>query len=571
MQKSRKLRLIIFCLLIGCFSCSDNSEQTVVARVNGEAVTAEEFLPRYKDFLNSTGISDDLRQRDQILNNIINEYIIAHHIDTSKYRDNSYLHSLLKYHRKKVLIAAWKKTEIKDKVSVNDADLREAFYRLNTKLRVRHLYARNRQAADSIYQLVQEGRTFEELARDIFNDQHLAASGGDLGYFAAGDMDPAFEDVAYNLTQGEVSPPVQTGDGFSIIKVEDRQRTPIITETQFLEKKKFLKRHLHRKRIELAERAEINRLVEDANIVYDPNGLEILWQAMQLIHNSPAVDDTLFTNIAEQPALADSTHPCLKFGEGTTWDVAKALSELGQVKPKFINKIRDKFSLQLTLQGLVTRELLYQQAEAGNYEKLPGQPLKLAAEARFAKTYFFKDVITDVTMNSIAETEMREFYELNKSQFRGEETVKIQILAMNDSLDIERMKQRVLAGANFTDLVNAHSVLGGIQMVDGFTDWLPRRVLGPIADQIFAMKPGEIAGPFKDDDTFWIIRFHDRREGMQQPFEMVKNAVITELISSKREEVFRLTVNKLRKESVIEKDMEVLKNLALLSDTETKN
>jgi len=75
--------------------------------------------------------------------------------------------------------------------------------------------------ADSLYQRILAGERFEDLAREYSDDPPSAARGGDLGYFQRGAMIEAFEDVAFSLGVGEVSPPVRTEIGYHIIKCED--------------------------------------------------------------------------------------------------------------------------------------------------------------------------------------------------------------------------------------------------------------------------------------------------------------------------------------------------------------
>jgi peptidyl-prolyl cis-trans isomerase D len=61
---------------------------------------------------------------------------------------------------------------------------------------------------------------FAALARK-YSDDPSASEGGDLGYFARGEMDPALEEVVFSLSKGAISPVVRTRNGFHVVKVED--------------------------------------------------------------------------------------------------------------------------------------------------------------------------------------------------------------------------------------------------------------------------------------------------------------------------------------------------------------
>ncbi|MGM0574418.1 MAG: peptidylprolyl isomerase [Myxococcota bacterium] len=74
-------------------------------------------------------------------------------------------------------------------------------------------------------EIVSGEASFEEMARRHSDDTN-AQSGGDLGWFSKGDLDPSFESAAWQLDEGEVSEPVRTDFGLHLIKVtglRDRQ------------------------------------------------------------------------------------------------------------------------------------------------------------------------------------------------------------------------------------------------------------------------------------------------------------------------------------------------------------
>ena len=52
-----------------------------------------------------------------------------------------------------------------------------------------------------------------------------------------GDLDPAFEQIAFQLNDGEISPPVMTGDGYSIIQLLNRKYDPFLIENEYLHMK----------------------------------------------------------------------------------------------------------------------------------------------------------------------------------------------------------------------------------------------------------------------------------------------------------------------------------------------
>jgi peptidyl-prolyl cis-trans isomerase C len=91
--------------------------------------------------------------------------------------------------------------------------------------RARHILLKTEEDAGAMIVKLDEGADFEELARENSTGPS-AAQGGDLGYFADGQMVPEFAAAASALQPGEYSKaPVQTQFGWHVIKVEDRRES----------------------------------------------------------------------------------------------------------------------------------------------------------------------------------------------------------------------------------------------------------------------------------------------------------------------------------------------------------
>lgn len=110
---------------------------------------------------------------------------------------------------------------------------REAYDRMQTDLHISHILVRvdpeaGKQEemraltrAQDLYQRLQEGAVFAELARKFSDDKSSAQAGGDLGYITA--MLPngfyAMESAAYALEPGEISEPVRSPLGYHILNL----------------------------------------------------------------------------------------------------------------------------------------------------------------------------------------------------------------------------------------------------------------------------------------------------------------------------------------------------------------
>ena len=85
---------------------------------------------------------------------------------------------------------------------------------------------------NDIYERLNEGEDFKQLARQYSEDPGSKMDGGDLGWSNPGDYDPAFEKTM-NATQiGEMSKPIQSSFGWHIIEVLDRRNEDVSQEEQ---------------------------------------------------------------------------------------------------------------------------------------------------------------------------------------------------------------------------------------------------------------------------------------------------------------------------------------------------
>ncbi len=81
-----------------------------------------------------------------------------------------------------------------------------------------------------LYERIQDGESFDQLARDHSDDPGSALSGGDLGWIMSGQMVPAFEETMRATSTGGLSEPFRSQFGWHILEVTDRRAQDMSTE-----------------------------------------------------------------------------------------------------------------------------------------------------------------------------------------------------------------------------------------------------------------------------------------------------------------------------------------------------
>ncbi|MCF7822896.1 MAG: peptidyl-prolyl cis-trans isomerase [Candidatus Marinimicrobia bacterium] len=83
--------------------------------------------------------------------------------------------------------------------------------------RASHILVKSKSLADDLYQRLQKGGRFEQLAKQ-YSTCPSRSKGGDLGWFGTGKMVKPFEEAVQKMPRNKPSRPVKTQFGYHIIK-----------------------------------------------------------------------------------------------------------------------------------------------------------------------------------------------------------------------------------------------------------------------------------------------------------------------------------------------------------------
>jgi len=124
--------------------------------------------------------------------------------------------------------------ELAGKVQTDEKQLKAFYeehkdlYRTEERRKISHiLFAAGKDGEQAALARAEKAREraktedFAKLAKELSDDKFSAKQGGDLGLFTVGTMEPAFEEVASKLKQGEISEPVKSAYGYHLIKVTE--------------------------------------------------------------------------------------------------------------------------------------------------------------------------------------------------------------------------------------------------------------------------------------------------------------------------------------------------------------
>jgi peptidyl-prolyl cis-trans isomerase SurA len=149
-----------------------------------------------------------------------------------------------------------------------------------------------RQKAESLLAEVKGGTEFERVAKRESADSVSALQGGDLGWARRGAMVPEFERWMFALRPGDMSPVIETGHGFHIIRV-DRVQPGEVKSRHILVKPKI-------------DSADVSRARIEADSVARRWQAGVQFDSLVKQHHDPLEETSILTPIPRDTALPPS-------------------------------------------------------------------------------------------------------------------------------------------------------------------------------------------------------------------------------------------------------------------------
>lgn len=167
---------------------------------------------------------------------------------------------------------------VNSKVKVEEQELKDYFdqhqeeFQKGEQVRALHIMVESEDEARDLLKLLRKGKKFEDLARE--HSLGLESdSGGDMGYFEAGQMPEEFDEV-FDLKVNRVSDIIRTPYGYHLFKVVDKKPE---RKMSFEESRKTIHKKLLREAQEAAFQTWLMKLKNQAEI-------EINYDALATIH-----------------------------------------------------------------------------------------------------------------------------------------------------------------------------------------------------------------------------------------------------------------------------------------------
>lgn len=268
--------LIAVAPLSGC-----GSGGKVAAVVNGQVITVKEVDDRL------AGMSKVTREamgnnRARVLEQMIMEALLLQEARRRGLENDREVKQLLREARRQILfgrlvevLRAEKPVQVPEEEVAKYYEEHKADFAQPDSTRASHILTADEETAKKALSRVRAGEPFAKVAEEMSTDPSRT-NGGDIGFFAKGQVIPEFEEACKKLKPGEVSDVVKSSLGYHVIQVTERREARDRTLDEVKDRiARALEQRQRQKNLEQVVqglRAKAQVLVRDKSMV--PSGKE---------------------------------------------------------------------------------------------------------------------------------------------------------------------------------------------------------------------------------------------------------------------------------------------------------
>lgn len=252
---------IVLAVLAGPARAADAD---VVAKVGDAEITEGDLSAAQKEIGAQFQQLPEEQRRLAVLSALIDIKALAQEAEEAKLQDEPAVASEIDFQRDRALHNAF---FAKNGVATVTEDELKARYDAEIgampateEVHARHILVKTKEEAQAAIKRLDEGADFATVAQEMSTGPS-GPEGGDLGFFRAGQMVPAFEAAAFALEPGQYSKePVETQFGWHVIRVEEKRQAEPPSYDQVKEQVRQVV--LREKYMELVRKARTDLTVE---------------------------------------------------------------------------------------------------------------------------------------------------------------------------------------------------------------------------------------------------------------------------------------------------------------------
>ena len=362
---------------------------------------------------------------------------------------------------------------------------------------------------NEIYKKLNQGESFESLAKQFSDDRSSSRNGGQLSPFKSGQLSSIeFENVAFGLKEdGEVSPPFKTQYGWHIVKrISKKELEPYEQAKAILQNR--------------VKRDSRSKLINSAMV-------KELKGKYTIVENKDALD--FFATILDENYFLRSWRPTDFKGETviltinkTTFDYTAFVKHLRSVQRNYLNKkIPVASLLEKEYNTFVESSVLKYREDNLELENQDfADILREYRDGLLLFEFMEREVWNKASKDS---TGLQSFYDKNSNNYKWGDRIKIVLASSADKSTVEKVSQ-LLEGTSQEDIkaqLNSDKKQNVIFTTGTYN------VNDPILPQGLDIKTG-VSKVYEHNNAFHVINIEELLPSRVKTLEEAKGSVIND-------------------------------------------
>lgn len=223
----KKLLLLLVVTFI-LFSCGKKDDSKVVAEINGDKITLQEFnreLDKIPMELKMF-VATQMGKKNYLERLIVKRLLLMEAKKENIEKEKEYQERLSEIKEQLLIEMLLKKKLIKE-VKIDEDEIKKYYeahreeFKKPQEINTRHILLKSEQEAKQVQEKLTKGEDFIELAKKYSIDPSAKTTGGEIGFHPKGALVPEYEEEAFKLKRvGQISGIVKTRFGYHIIRLE---------------------------------------------------------------------------------------------------------------------------------------------------------------------------------------------------------------------------------------------------------------------------------------------------------------------------------------------------------------
>ncbi|MBU0982694.1 MAG: peptidylprolyl isomerase [candidate division Zixibacteria bacterium] len=526
------------CLVIGC----GKSGSPTLATVGDEVITLEDFNEYLQNFrITFNSAENEFETKRAALDSMIAVRLLVKAAYEKNIDQLEEVARVVLANKPQFLLDALYQKHIEPQITVSEAEIKDFYNHLDYQIRAMHILVPSEDTANMLFEKLKSGANFEQLAYEYSIDPGAQKNRGDLGYFTWGSMVDEFQEAAFAMEVGAISPPVKSSFGYHIIKLADKrpnemkqpyQEMKYSIENQILRRKSARITDAYYRGIQGKYPVTIDRSVADYVLhkrleLYPP----------QLLHNVPKSD------FDEKQLDRDERELVLATWEGGQ---VSLMEYLLMSRKRLPAQYRPDFDMYDSLQNTIFRLLLTDiMAYEASREGLENSD-RFARKMHLFKEYTMADVMHYDSLPVPPppdEEAMRAYYDAHIEEYTVPARIHLYEILVKDEMEAQKLS-KIRSLEAFRDKAAEVTQRKGKQRSRGDLGYIEEKWFPNIFAVAWETPIGSIGGPvrtkFGEYSVFYPV---DRQPESQRDFLEVKRDIYGLLVKESKAQAFRTWVD----------------------------